>query len=120
MYFALFLDANVDNLSWYAKGSLRGVLQLKPRAREELLNYLAALLLSWFIGVSVYFVRFFQCKMAHLQTETPGREKARILDHMPRARKRITYLLTCFAIELVDGCIGVFCRFLHWYTGVLV
>ena len=47
----------------------------------------------------------------------PRGHKARILDQMPRARQRITYLLSCFATELVHRCLGVFCTVftsVHW------
>ena len=42
----------------HARGLKAWILDRRPRARLSLLTYLAALLMSWCIGVLVYFVQF--------------------------------------------------------------
>ena len=92
----------------------------RPRARLSLLTYLAALLMSWFIGVLVYFVQFLHRliggKWSILRRHANGL-KAWILDRRPRARLS---LLTYLAALLMSWCIGVlvyFVQFLHRFIG---
>ena len=96
----------------YARGGRARILAQMPRARQRityLLSCFATELVHRCLGV---FCKVFTSvswgKWYILRRHARG-NKARILEQMPRARRRITYLLSCFATELVHRCLGVFC-----------
>ena len=75
------------------------------RATKFTYTYVAAPRMDWCIGVLVYFVPFlhrFIWGKRYILRRDARRGKARILEQVPRARQRITYLLSSFpTTELV-------------------